>query len=44
MTVDFDILFEVWRHGFSWGLQITLLCAFIPAALSAVWNLLNMTN
>lgn len=44
MAVDFNMLFEVWRYGFAFGLQVTLLCAFIPAALSAVWNLLNMIN
>lgn len=39
-----DMIFEYWRLGFAYGMQITLLCAFIPAALSGVWNLWNMAK
>lgn len=42
--MDVNDLFELWRSGFAYGLQVTLLVCFVPAALSGVWNLLNMAN
>ena len=35
---------ELWQGGFTFGIVITLLVAFVPAVLSAIWNLWNMVD
>lgn len=37
-------VFELWRVGFAYGVQITLLVTFIPSVLSAIWTLWNMAR
>lgn len=37
-------IFELWRLGFAYGFQLTLLVAFVPAALSGVWSLWNIAR
>lgn len=37
-------VFELWRVGFAYGVQVTLLLSFIPAALGAIWTLWDMAR
>lgn len=37
-------VFELWRVGFAYGVQVTLLVSFIPAVLSAIWTLWDIAR
>lgn len=42
--MSIDEVFELWRVGFAYGTQITLLMSFVPAVLGAVWTLWDIAR